>query len=233
MKSFAVLAAAFAGAALAQELPMPTGECSLLCINNMAQIAESEFSCGTDDLDCFCTKSRWAYGVRDCSQEACDEQQAAAAINWAFARCAGVAATADTTLAAVPILTSAVDNISMQPTPTQTADDDDDDDDDDDLITSIVTSLASDAASVTSSLASEVEDVASSVTEVISSLVSSASQALDDAESSIESELADATDSALDDAEQTVITTTLPAFAPKITGMPMVAGAGVAAWLLL
>ncbi|KAH7382138.1 hypothetical protein BKA66DRAFT_113495 [Pyrenochaeta sp. MPI-SDFR-AT-0127] len=104
MKSFAILASV-AGVAVAQNL----GSCAQLCVNNMANIANTQFSCAAGDVSCFCNQSNWAYGVRDCSAQACDAEQAAQAVQWAAGQCNGVAQSATgSPLAAIPILTSAV-----------------------------------------------------------------------------------------------------------------------------
>ncbi|KAF3048024.1 hypothetical protein E8E12_007405 [Didymella heteroderae] len=86
MKQSMVLLAAIAGAATAQNL----GSCAQLCINNMNMIANTQFSCPAGDQACFCSQSNWAYGVRDCSQQACDAEQAAQAIGYAQSQCQSV-----------------------------------------------------------------------------------------------------------------------------------------------
>ena len=59
----------------------------------MATIAQGPpYSCGADDISCFCTKSNWAYGIRDCSAQACDAVQAAAAVAYGYSRCQGKSA---------------------------------------------------------------------------------------------------------------------------------------------
>lgn len=60
-----------------------------LCINNMNMIANTQYSCPAGDQACFCSQSNWAYGVRDCSQQACDASQAAQAIGYALSQCQG------------------------------------------------------------------------------------------------------------------------------------------------
>jgi hypothetical protein len=85
MKQSMVLLAAIAGAATAQNL----GSCAQLCINNMNMIANTQFACPAGDQACFCSQSNWAYGVRDCSRQACDADQAAQAISYAQGQCQG------------------------------------------------------------------------------------------------------------------------------------------------
>jgi hypothetical protein len=125
----------------------------LLCVNNMAQIARTNFQCANDDLGCFCNESNWAYGIRDCAQQACDAEQAGSAITWANARCAGVAATATGMPAALPILSSAAAGAGSATG----------------IVTSVITSIASDASSVTSSAGSVVSSAASSATSALDS----------------------------------------------------------------
>jgi hypothetical protein len=59
-----------------------------MCINNMATIAQTQLQCGAGDTNCFCTKSNWAFGVRDCSLQACSAEESAQAIAYASATCA-------------------------------------------------------------------------------------------------------------------------------------------------
>jgi hypothetical protein len=54
----------------------------------MARIASSDLMCGAGDTNCFCTKSNWAYGVRDCAQQACNAVEAAQAVAYGAAQCA-------------------------------------------------------------------------------------------------------------------------------------------------
>lgn len=60
-----------------------------LCVNNMNLIANTEFSCPAGDTACFCSRSNWAYGIRDCSRQACDAEQAGQAISYAAGLCEG------------------------------------------------------------------------------------------------------------------------------------------------
>ncbi|KAJ4991067.1 CFEM domain-containing protein [Stagonosporopsis vannaccii] len=91
MKQSMILLAAIAGAATAQNL----GSCAQLCVNNMNRIANTEFSCAAGDTACFCSQSNWAYGVRDCSREACNDEEAGQAVSYAAGLCqvTGVAST--------------------------------------------------------------------------------------------------------------------------------------------
>jgi hypothetical protein len=60
-----------------------------MCVNNMNNIANTQFSCAAGDTACFCTKSNWAYGVRDCTREACGADESAQAVNFAAGLCQG------------------------------------------------------------------------------------------------------------------------------------------------
>jgi hypothetical protein len=55
----------------------------------MRLIANTEMSCPAGDQACFCSRSNWAYGVRDCARQACDADQASQAINYAQNLCQG------------------------------------------------------------------------------------------------------------------------------------------------
>ena len=57
--------------------------------NNMNLIANTEFACPAGDTACFCSQSNWAYGIRDCSRQACDAEQAGQAISYAAGICEG------------------------------------------------------------------------------------------------------------------------------------------------
>ncbi|KAF2766117.1 CFEM-domain-containing protein, partial [Teratosphaeria nubilosa] len=46
-------------------------QCGQTCINNMIQIATTEFGCSAGNVTCYCEQPRFGYGVRDCSNEAC------------------------------------------------------------------------------------------------------------------------------------------------------------------
>ncbi|KZM21512.1 uncharacterized protein EKO05_0006251 [Ascochyta rabiei] len=115
MKQSFALFAVVAGAATAQSL----GSCAQMCVSNMNIIANTQFSCAAGDTACFCTQSNWAYGVRDCSSQACSGEESVQAISYAAGLCQVVAssatasATASATVpAALPILTSALASAS-------------------------------------------------------------------------------------------------------------------------
>jgi hypothetical protein len=56
----------------------------------MATIAETQFQCSTGDQICFCTKSNWAYGIRDCTRQACGDAESASAIAYAAGLCSSM-----------------------------------------------------------------------------------------------------------------------------------------------
>lgn len=60
-----------------------------MCVNNMNIIVNTQFSCAAGDTACFCTQSNWAYGVRDCSRQACSGEESAQAVSYAAGLCQG------------------------------------------------------------------------------------------------------------------------------------------------
>ncbi|KAH4613042.1 hypothetical protein HBH82_018450 [Parastagonospora nodorum] len=194
MKSFAAIAA-FAGAAAAQNL----GQCAQLCVGNMATIAQSQFQCAQNDQGCFCTKSNWAYGIRDCSQQACGAEESAAAVSYAAGICQGFAG-ASSVPAALPILSSAlatlpagassvvasvtgslasearsaVTTVPLLATVTNS----------DGSVATTTTGLSTVYGSLTESAASQASSIAASASGAVSSAVASASSAANSAASS-------------------------------------------------
>jgi len=249
MKSFAVIASV-AGVAAAQSL----GSCAQMCADNMAKIANTELQCGAGDIACFCSKSNWAYGVRDCSAQACNANEAAQAVAWATSQCSNIASGAASASAALPILSSAVASASeviasasavvssaasggAQSVPVSTVP----------LLATITNSAgsvvtqttgfstlyssltgsaANAASSVAASLSSAQESLASSASSAVASAASSASAALSSAASSLASAASSARASA----------TGAPssgAAVPMMTAMPLAAAAGAAAMFFL
>jgi hypothetical protein len=43
----------------------------------MISVAQSEFGCSAGDVFCYCEKPEFGYGVRDCSNEACANEEEA------------------------------------------------------------------------------------------------------------------------------------------------------------
>ncbi|KAF2141397.1 uncharacterized protein K452DRAFT_39064 [Aplosporella prunicola CBS 121167] len=88
MKSFAILALG-ASVALAQSLnDLP--QCGKTCINNMLNIAQTEFGCSSGDANCYCGNADFGYGVRDCARQACSsDDDAQNVINYGVQYCRG------------------------------------------------------------------------------------------------------------------------------------------------
>ena len=59
------------------------------CVNNMINIATSQFGCTAGDVKCYCTNQNFGYGIRDCSNESCSPSDAAKVISFGTAYCAG------------------------------------------------------------------------------------------------------------------------------------------------
>jgi hypothetical protein len=79
----------------------------------MAMIAQTSLQCAQGDTNCFCTKSNWAYGIRDCTRQACGDAESAAAVAWAAQQCVGAIGSSATQVpAAIPILTGALASAS-------------------------------------------------------------------------------------------------------------------------
>ncbi|KAF1350392.1 hypothetical protein EJ07DRAFT_184095 [Lizonia empirigonia] len=259
MKQSMILLAAVAGAASAQSL----GSCAQMCVNNMNIIANTEFSCAAGDTACFCTKSNWAYGVRDCSRQACSGEESAQAVSYAASLCQGVASSASgstTALAALPILTSALASASGasgtasgEATATGSSQS---------AITTVpllatvtnsdgsvqtttsgfstvyssgalTESAASAASSAASSVASEVSSGLSSIAESASSALASASGALSSAASAASSAASSIASAAGSAASSAASSVPSQGAAPQMTGVPVVAGLAAAAWFFI
>lgn len=151
----------------------------------MATIANQQFQCGAGDVSCFCTKSNWAYGVRDCSRQACSADESAQAIAWASSQCGGVAQSAASPPAAIPILTSALVS-ATNAAPSAVA-----------SVTGAIGSAASSGASAASSAASgALASASSAASGVVASASSAASGALASASSAASGALASASSAA-------------------------------------
>jgi len=81
----------------------------------MINIAQTQFGCGAGDVSCYCSKMDFAYGVRDCSNEACSSSQdAATAISFATAYCQqALGASASGTILTGPTTGSAASGKSL------------------------------------------------------------------------------------------------------------------------
>ncbi|RYP88203.1 hypothetical protein DL769_000301 [Monosporascus sp. CRB-8-3] len=88
MKTPAILVGSSAALAAAQAtFPAGFPECGQVCITNMLNLANN-FGCGVDPV-CLCTKPDFLYGIRDCSNEYCQDPNAAAqVINYGAQYCA-------------------------------------------------------------------------------------------------------------------------------------------------
>ncbi|RYP70122.1 hypothetical protein DL771_005634 [Monosporascus sp. 5C6A] len=88
MKTSAILVGSSAALAAAQAtFPAGFPECGQVCITNMLNLA-NHFGCGLDPL-CLCTQPDFLYGIRDCSNEYCQDPNAAAqTINYGAQYCA-------------------------------------------------------------------------------------------------------------------------------------------------
>ncbi|KAK3344379.1 hypothetical protein B0T25DRAFT_325094 [Lasiosphaeria hispida] len=93
MKTTSILLAV-AGAVVVSAVDYPADfpACGKLCADNLFAIA-STFSCGADDIACLCKAQNWAYGIRDCSIQACqDDSKANTVISWSNQLCADAGA---------------------------------------------------------------------------------------------------------------------------------------------
>ncbi|ORY13644.1 hypothetical protein BCR34DRAFT_262530 [Clohesyomyces aquaticus] len=263
MKYSIALLAVGAGAAMAQSLSdLPP--CGQTCINNMINIASSQFGCALGDVTCYCTNAKFGYGVRDCSNQACSAQEAANVISYGTNFCANavqsasggvssapalsvlssalVSATASrasvtggaggaqsTAVSTVPLVATAVSNgqtilqttgfSTLYSSLTGAAGS---------AASSVAGSASSVAASISGSLASEASSLGASASSVASSLNSKASSIAASASGRVSS-VAGAASSLASGATGASST----GAAPKMTGLPIVGAAGMAALFFL
>ncbi|KAK4963851.1 hypothetical protein LTR66_012614, partial [Elasticomyces elasticus] len=84
--SLALLTIGTAAFVVAQDLAsLP--QCGQQCINNMLQIATSQFGCAPGNVTCYCTNQNFGYGIRDCSNAACTPDQAASVMSFGASYC--------------------------------------------------------------------------------------------------------------------------------------------------
>lgn len=57
-----------------------------MCINNMNNKA-SELGCKPGDMRCLCDTQDYTYGVRDCTNQACPEDDSASVVQIALSSC--------------------------------------------------------------------------------------------------------------------------------------------------
>lgn len=89
MKSFATAAVLMAGLVVAQDISsLPT--CGQTCVKGvLAQATIAPFECkSATDFACLCNNSNFIYGVRDCTQVACDSADMSTTVNFANTFCA-------------------------------------------------------------------------------------------------------------------------------------------------
>ena len=56
----------------------------------------AELGCNKDDIACLCKNENFGYGIRDCSQQVCNDANLAnIVINWGNSLCSGVSVTAN------------------------------------------------------------------------------------------------------------------------------------------
>ncbi|KAF1808559.1 hypothetical protein P152DRAFT_517457 [Eremomyces bilateralis CBS 781.70] len=61
-------------------------ECGQTCIRNMLQLAPT-LGCDEGDHNCYCCNANFGYGIRDCANEACDNEDAVKVLQWGAAAC--------------------------------------------------------------------------------------------------------------------------------------------------
>ena len=83
--SIALLSAGAAIAAAQSLTDLP--QCGQTCIQNMINIAQSQFGCNSGNVTCYCSNADFGYGVRDCSNESCSASDAATVIAFGTAYC--------------------------------------------------------------------------------------------------------------------------------------------------
>ncbi|KAL2858598.1 hypothetical protein BJY01DRAFT_1483 [Aspergillus pseudoustus] len=87
MKPFTLPMALLAtvGAARAQ---LGVSNCANMCLGNMLALA-GELGCDDGDLECLCETPDYSYGIRDCTTEACPDDDASAVLQVALGQCPG------------------------------------------------------------------------------------------------------------------------------------------------
>jgi len=61
-------------------------KCARMCIDNMNNKAE-ELGCTSGDQRCLCDSENYSYGVRDCTAQACPEDDSAKVVQIALSTC--------------------------------------------------------------------------------------------------------------------------------------------------
>lgn len=57
-----------------------------MCVSNMNAKA-SELGCQANDMACLCNKKDYRFGVRDCTTQACPDDNAAEVVKMALSKC--------------------------------------------------------------------------------------------------------------------------------------------------
>ncbi|KMU81322.1 chitinase 3 [Coccidioides immitis RMSCC 3703] len=81
MKATALLSIALCAAFGAAQNLDDISECGRMCINNMLNKA-SELGCDSTDKACLCSKQNFAFGLRDCTLQACGAEDLPKIIAW-------------------------------------------------------------------------------------------------------------------------------------------------------
>ncbi|KAJ5657227.1 uncharacterized protein N7484_000876 [Penicillium longicatenatum] len=86
MKSFAVAMAMLAATGMVSAAGVSASDCAQMCISNMKAKA-SELGCTSGDLDCLCKSQDYSYGIRDCTKQACPDDDASTVLSMALESC--------------------------------------------------------------------------------------------------------------------------------------------------
>ncbi|PLN75675.1 hypothetical protein BDW42DRAFT_180245 [Aspergillus taichungensis] len=86
MKTLSLSIAALLATASMVVADVSVGQCAQMCITNMDNKA-SELGCPKNDHKCLCEKKDYRFGVRDCTSQACPDEDSAAVVNIALKSC--------------------------------------------------------------------------------------------------------------------------------------------------
>lgn len=82
---------AFGLTAIRAQAPSSLPQCGQTCVNNMLQIAVSNFGCDANNLAaCACCNANFGYGIRDCSRQVCGDgsQDYSSVVSYGSSYCA-------------------------------------------------------------------------------------------------------------------------------------------------
>ncbi|KAH3281471.1 hypothetical protein KXV19_005435, partial [Aspergillus fumigatus] len=65
---------------------MSVSQCAQMCLSNMKAKA-GELGCSAGDDKCLCSQANYGYGIRDCTTEACPDDDAIAVLSSALSSC--------------------------------------------------------------------------------------------------------------------------------------------------